>query len=369
MNTLHRLRKTGDRGAVATIVAVLLAGGVLLGMGALTIDVGRLYAEREELQSGADAAALAVAKLCADSPADCAGSATGTAEGYADDNARDGASSVSVLCGRLPDGALPACPPPAGNLTRCVTEPPADMDYVEVRTSTELPGGSTLLPPSLAQTMLGKQGYQGSRVGACARAGLGPPVPVGGLAVTISVCEWQSFTDNGATFPEYPPDPPASYDKAVYLHSTSDADTCPAGPSGWDEPGGFGWLDEDGGSCQSVIDENGTVGGNTGTSVTGTCQEVLQEYYASHEVLFIPVFDGVQGTGAGTTYHVLGMAAFVLTGYSLPGFRQASWLSGGHLCPSASDKCLYGFFTEALIPTTGPVGGPDLGATVVTLIG
>lgn len=366
---LQLLRKRDDRGAVATIVAILLAGGVLLGMGALTIDVGRLYVEREELQSGADAAVLAVAKLCAESPADCAASGAATAEEYADDNARDGASSVYVLCGQLEDAGLAACPPDSGNLTRCITEPPVDTEYVEVRTATELADGSTLLPPSLAQTLLGNEGYDGSRVGACARAAFGPPVPTAGLAVTISVCEWQSFTDNGATFPPYPPDPPTSFDKAIYLHSTSGADTCPAGPSGWDEPGGFGWLDEDGGSCQAVIDENGTVGGNTGTSVTGTCQEVLAEYYASHEVLYIPVYDGVQGTGAGTTYHILGMAAFVLTGYSLPGFRQASWLSGNHLCPSASDKCLYGFFTEALIPTTGPIGGPDLGATVVTLVG
>ena len=40
-----------DRGAVSMIVGVLLAGGVLLGMTALVVDIGQLYAEREELQS------------------------------------------------------------------------------------------------------------------------------------------------------------------------------------------------------------------------------------------------------------------------------------------------------------------------------
>src|ERR1043165_3858879 len=62
---VDRRRRPGERGAVAVTVAILLGGGVLLGFAALVVDVGQLYAEREELQSGADAAALAVAKACA----------------------------------------------------------------------------------------------------------------------------------------------------------------------------------------------------------------------------------------------------------------------------------------------------------------
>ncbi len=38
-----RLRTSDDRGGVMTIVAVVLAGGVLMGSGALAVDVGRLY--------------------------------------------------------------------------------------------------------------------------------------------------------------------------------------------------------------------------------------------------------------------------------------------------------------------------------------
>ena len=43
------LRRSDDRGAVATVVAILLAGGVLLGFLSLVVDVGRIYVEREEL--------------------------------------------------------------------------------------------------------------------------------------------------------------------------------------------------------------------------------------------------------------------------------------------------------------------------------
>jgi hypothetical protein len=52
----------GRRGAVIALVAV--AGTVLLGFAALTIDLGHLYVARAELQRAADAAALAAATAC-----------------------------------------------------------------------------------------------------------------------------------------------------------------------------------------------------------------------------------------------------------------------------------------------------------------
>ena len=54
-----------ERGAIAMMVTVLLASGVLLGCAALSVDVGNLSAERRQLQNGADAAALSAAQDCA----------------------------------------------------------------------------------------------------------------------------------------------------------------------------------------------------------------------------------------------------------------------------------------------------------------
>ena len=51
-----------DEGVVLVWVALMLV--VLVGMGALVIDIGALYVEKRELQNGADAAALAVARDC-----------------------------------------------------------------------------------------------------------------------------------------------------------------------------------------------------------------------------------------------------------------------------------------------------------------
>jgi hypothetical protein len=43
-----------ERGAAAVVIVLLLGSGTLLGVGALVVDVGRIYVEREQLQSDAD---------------------------------------------------------------------------------------------------------------------------------------------------------------------------------------------------------------------------------------------------------------------------------------------------------------------------
>lgn len=60
MNKPEKSRRAGEKGAVAVLVAVLLL--FLIGMVALVVDVGYLYATRSELQNAADAAALAGAR-------------------------------------------------------------------------------------------------------------------------------------------------------------------------------------------------------------------------------------------------------------------------------------------------------------------
>src|SRR6201996_3498968 len=112
----RRMGAGDDRGAIAVLVAVLLAGGVLLGMGALVVDVGLISSEREQLQSGADAAALAVAEACAINDADCADPAQ-LATRYADENAKDGGSDAAAPgcrsdCGTDRPSPCPSLPDP-----------------------------------------------------------------------------------------------------------------------------------------------------------------------------------------------------------------------------------------------------------------
>lgn len=61
-------RLNHDRGSVAITVALSLT--MLMGMAALAIDVGALLVEQRAVQTGADAAAIAIAKQCAEHAVD-----------------------------------------------------------------------------------------------------------------------------------------------------------------------------------------------------------------------------------------------------------------------------------------------------------
>ena len=367
----RRLSRDGDRGAVATLVVVLLAGGVLLGVGALVIDTGQLYSERAQLQNGADAAALAVAQGCARAAASCDASTSGTARTYANSNALDSTSAVTSVCGNNGAGTLAACAGSTGRLTDCPAAPVAGTRYVDVHTATRTSGGSTLLPPVLARTLPGRAGYAGSTVLACARAAWGSPASATTVAMTISFCEWTAMTAGGTNYaapPPYPPNtvPPASMERSLQLHGAGTS--CAGGPSGWDLPGGFGWLDDATGSCAATVDINNVYHDNSGVSASGACKTALQTARTNRTVVYLPVYDGAGGSGHNGYYHLKGFAAFVVTGYYLPGFDAPSWLSGTSYC-KGSAKCVYGYFTSGLIPAAGTIGGPDLGASVVSLTG
>jgi Flp pilus assembly protein TadG len=79
------------------------------------------------------------------------------------------------------------------------------------------------------------------------------------------------------------------------------------------------------------------------------------------------------GFANGKYYHLLTLAAFVVTGYEGSAFPhdKASWLTGRNWCVNqhgSDPACLLGYFVKAT--TEGTVGsGPDTGVTVVELNG
>lgn len=353
---LRRLRARADRGAVAMIVALLLGSGVLLGMAALVVDVGNIYVERTQLQSGADAGAVKVAQMCATDPA-CARTAAAVARRYADANSGDNRSGVSVVCGR--GGGLAACPPPASGLADCVDTAPAAGDYVEVHTSTLEVDGSTLLPPAFAEAVV--SGYRGATFTACSRAAWGPPT-TGRLALTMSACDWNRYTVDGAGFP----DPPV--EQLIYLHDDPAAGTCrpPGQPA--DIPGGFGTLAGPGSDCRTPVALGGTYNGDSGRGVSAPCRTMLANARTGGRPLLVPIFGQVGGNGAAPRYTIVGFAAFMVTGWNLPGSTARSTLTRRSTCAS-STSCIFGYFTRATVPGGGPTGGPDLGAYAVGLVG
>ena len=351
-----------ERGAVAVLVAILLGGGVLLGMGALVVDVGQLYQERAELQNGADAAAVGVAKSCALGACNPAAAVT-----YADGNASaltGGTAGVSLVCGA---GTLGGCPASTGAMTDC-PPPPAGANFVDVSTSTRTASGSTLLPPVFARTVLGNGSYRGTTVRACAQAEWGAPSAATTVAVTMPACEWDQATQQGTLFPPSPPSQPlASADQVLTLNA-GNGTGCGAEPPGADGPGTFAWVAHPRGNCTVPI--SGNFQGRTRTSVSFSCQQILQNSQQNHTPITVPVYVSVNG---GPTYTLRGFADFVVTGYHLlsrDGFTidAPDWLNPLNNCQGTS-YCLNGYFTQGVIPFTGSLGGTNLGVSVINLTG
>jgi hypothetical protein len=361
---LVRLRRD-ESGAIAMMVALMLGAGVLTGMGALVLDVGQIYQERAELQNGADAAALGVAKSCA------LGACTPSVAGQlADGDASSltgGTEGVPLVCG---SGSLGSCPASTGSLTSCPPQPPTGTNFVEVYTATQTASGSTLLPPTFAATLLGNSSYQGSTVRACAQAEWGAPSAATADALTISACEWDQATQQGTVYapaPPYPQDamPAASFDQVLTPDSGNDAG-CTTELAGADGPGTFGWAEDTTGNCTLPVSGPSFAAGG-GPSVSAACQLVLQSAQQDDIPILVPVYVSANSTSG--TYVLQGFADFVVTGYNLPpGVYAADWLNPANSC-QGTDYCLTGYFVQGLIQATGSLVGTDLGASVIDLTG
>jgi hypothetical protein len=376
MRWVNRLRETRDDSGAIAVMAALLISVALLGIGAFVTDAGSWYAEKGQLQNGADSAALAVAQTCASQPT-CSTSVAGS---YANANANDGATTVDAVCGS--GGGLSSC---ASNLC-----PAGSGTYVDVATETLTSSGSHLLPPIMAN-FLANESFSGKNITACAQASWSAAGSGGALAVTFSYCTWKTATSNGTAFAPTPPyttwppavagytgTPPAvgapGGEQVLMLHGSGNDCVGNAG-SGWQLPGGFGWLVDTSPSpqtCTTAIDVANTYGDNTGVSAGASCVSVLNSDYANHTVVYLPIYDGMQGTGANGTYHLAGFGAFVITGGWINGtgggFKQPSNITGKNYC-NGSDRCIYGFFTKGLLPNGGEGGGSLPGVSVVTLTG
>lgn len=379
---LLRLLRVEERGAIGVLIGIFIGGGVLLGMGALVVDMGFIYSERSQLQNGADAGALAVAKTCALGTCDA-----GVAPGYVDANVNDHVSNSSVCFGS-------ACKP-TDTMTDCPGAPASGAPYVDVHTSTAAPNGSTVIPPFFGRTLLGNGSYSGTTVGACAQAAWGPPSQLNSIAFTISACSWDSYTNQGNPA-DFGPAPPyntttnlqptlATYptlDQQLVFHDATKPKGpppkgCATEPAGADSPGNFGWTaTTDPQNCTLKITGN-IYGASPGVSGSN-CADILYQVWSTKTVVYLPIYvESVPGTiiingqGAKAYYTLKGFAAFVVTGYNVPGAKAHGfgndWLDPSKNC-TGSTFCINGFFTHKLVKAP-PGGGPNLGLDAYALTG
>jgi Putative Flp pilus-assembly TadE/G-like len=388
-----------DAGGVAVTVGILLSTGVLLGMSALVVDVGQLYVEREELQSAADAAAVAVAVDCLRAREDECGNSS-DAQDYADLNSSDGASKVEEVCGEVRMGSdvrpgwLPSCSVPAAeNLTACIGGLPENTQgWVQVSTRTERPTGDAstrfILPPVFAETLSNTN--RGTAVGACSRVAWGTP----DSSFALTVCE-NLFNDVTNDALDLLPAPPASVSRSLdqrllfrpgpYSGLCDDSNPTTVYANGrWPLKSDFGWTDiDDATSCDvdlshsDVDPSRSDIAQSTPAEPSSTpdaCKDRLDDALNSRRPVAVLV---VRQTSV-DQFEVRGVAAFVVTGYRI---QSSTWT--GRRCGSRSDTelvCIRGYFTAALIPdeklmpsSTSPYGqfgaAPTLGASVMQTVG
>jgi Flp pilus assembly protein TadG len=314
LTSLFRRRLHGERGATAVIFALLLVP--MLGFAAIAVDIGALYADRAELQTAADAAAIAVAQDCA--RGNC-GDMLATATTLVRQNLGPATASQPVLSNNP--------------LSVSVT-------------------GSTPQKHWFAPVL----GYDSTAVRASATVGWGGPS--GGTAVlplTFSWCSFKAQTGGGL--------PSGTTTQLVYL-TKSTPDTC-NGPSGLTIPGGFGYLMSDTGTCLTTSALNGRSTSSTGNTPPSGCNNTHFSAYLNQTVL-LPIFDESGLTGSNGWYHVYGYAAFKLTGY----FFGGQYASPSKPC-NGNARCISGYFTrfvELSDSWTYSPTAPQLGSSVLRLI-
>jgi hypothetical protein len=333
-----------EKGAVSVIVALLLV--TLLGFTAIAVDVGVIYSERAQLQSGADASAIALAQKCARDAADTQCSTTSTLAGsLANQNALDGMSKVHSI--QLDKTAR----------------------TVSVTTSAKETGGKD---NSVSLFFANAIGIPSKEVGARSSAAWGSP-KAGRTAFPLAFSICQVKDNIGGAL------------QLLQEHGKNANADCNYGPSGAAVQGGFGWLVQDAGKCGGTIDLAVSEGGSDpGNNAPGNCSTELNrwasEMAAGRDVIvLLPVFDKVTGTGAGAIYGMVSFAAFKVTGWKFSGDstlpytyqNRASTTTGVTSATECRGECrgIIGKFVKYVSLADGYTLGPvdQYGATIARL--
>lgn len=313
-------RLNNDRGAVAVIVALLMVP--LLGFAAISIDIAATHAEKQQLQTGADAAALAIAQDCAGE--DC-GDPADTAQEFVALNST--ADSPEVSASEYSSGRVTVT---ADSTRKHWFAPVLGVDESDIHTT--------------------------------ATAGWGSPST--GSAALPLIFSWCDFEHHTGGVPSDDIEQTIEFPK----HSSADC----FGPSGNPVPGGFGWIRQDskpGCSATTTIGED--INSDPGNNIKCTSAELAEMRY---QTILLPIFDEFDDSrgGPNSTYRVHAYAAFTLTGYFFG--NNENWNitqpKDDDQC-TPSNYCIQGYFTQ--LHDQDPnfdydTDAPDLGASTVFLL-
>jgi hypothetical protein len=303
------------------------------------------------------------------------------ADGYASANAKDDLANATV-CGNAPlvtglSDPIEDCPSgQPGNLTRCFgARPAAPRPYIEVRTTTEVEGG-TALPPVFAGAVTDTDG---ATVGACSRVTWGPVhLATAELGLAICARQFDAATMRGGVRVFQPPPVGGEHDADVDLSAEvalgiNNGDTSCGGA-----PDGFVWIrpDSSGGTCPHPLEVGVPEGpADDGGSISSGCASALSQIVANPRPVAVVIYRREDSGGVLTA----GIAMFVPTGWHYnPTFWSAgpaqrdrrSHLSDTSLCATEpAAMCLYGYFTTKVVSADTVPTGNHYGAIVLRTIG
>lgn len=338
---MRRLMRGQDneRGATGVLVAVMML--VLIGAGAIAVDVGQIYGERAQLQNAADAGAMAAAQQCHAAGGCTTAEATTWAAELSGGNSKDGATSIDSV-----DLSVP--------------------NQVTVATST-LNGtsGAGFLTKMFASALNAPP----VTVGAHATASMSPPIGGSGFPLAISD---NCFNLSAAS-------PTGEVQKISYKPGGTCTD-----PSGAEIPGGWGWLDQDEPCEAETTLGSNDLGSDPGNNPPAGCSAVLTDWAATitggGEVnVPFPVFDDATNQGQNGTFHIIGYATFKVWGwkfgnnheYEFRNTKDDPGMNESLACKEGNARCIIGQFVkfESIASWTGGGGtGADLGTVDIKLI-
>lgn len=349
--TFAKIRRD-ERGANAVLIALLLVP--MMGFAAIAVDLSAQHAERAQLQEGADAAALAAARMCAEDESICTtASAAGAGNALIEQNA--GTPVVGT----------------------------AEVEDLDLANNVITIAAAAEFPHFFASLIDGDEDPQHSNVRARATAEWGTPDEGSTIPLAVAECELSKHFDPGTE---------TSGDPFILLligpggGAKKPADCAPG------YPGGFGWLEGDDVNgdgtpdCEVIVEVGVPEEGVPGSSDTkaGGCPDDYISKLLGKTVL-IPLYDSYTpgSGGSGGSYMISRFAAFKVTGYHVasgkceaPGVKTGSdcYLPGESKSPGfkGGEFGLQGYFVRYV--AIGEEfdlgdGSPDGGLTVARLIG
>lgn len=354
MQRLMRIarRFSDERGANAVLIVFLLIP--MMAFAAIAVDFSAQHAERIQLQNGADAAALAIARECAQNESACTASAAETT----------GNTLITSNSGTPVDGA-------------------AEVEELDLTDNLVTVAAAADFPHFFASLVDSDEDPNNTVVRARAIAEWGSPEKGTTIPLAIAECELTRHFDPGTE---------TSGDPFILLligpgSGSKKPEECAPG-----YPGGFGWLEGDDTNgdgipdCTVIVEEDVPEPGVPGKSDTkaGGCPSDYITALLGKTVL-VPLYDSFTGgsTGSSGSYNISRFAAFKVTGYSVPSAPCISpnvksagscYLPGEQSRPgfAGGESGLQGYFVRYVAIGEDfdlGDGSPDGGLTIARLIG